>query len=167
MMCRPQSAASFDQLFQFLAGAKLVHTIDPHPMNIPGSAVGPVTGGNLSVLYSLSGTPFEPDYEGKILFLEDLDEYLYHIDRMLLNFEHRGIFEKINGLVVGGFSEMHDNDVPFGKSAYEIIADKASKYGLPTLFGFPSGHKKDNFPLIFERFSTLTVEKHSCELDIG
>lgn len=163
----PQGDNSFKMLFEFLRGAPLNYSITPHPMNYHGSVTAPVVGGNLSVLYSLAGTSFEPEYDGRILFLEDLDEYLYHIDRMLLNFEQRGIFERIAGLLIGSFSDIHDNEIPFGKSTYDNIAEKAHKYKVPTLFNFPAGHKIDNFPLIFGRLSTLIVEEHSCVLKIN
>ena len=166
VMDPPQSEMSFDKLLAVLRGEALHYSIQDHDFNFPGTVRAVLTGGNLSVLFSLAGTAYEPDYEGKILFLEDLDEYLYHIDRMLLNFEQRGIFEKISGLIVGGFSEMHDNDISFGKSAYEILAEKASKYNIPSLFGFPAGHQKHNFPLIFGRLSTLRSEKGHCFLEM-
>lgn len=154
----PQDEVSFSRLIAVLEGKQVSYEIKDHPLNNNGVACGALTGGNLSVLASLAGTPFEPDYEGKILFLEDLDEYLYHIDRMILNMELRGVFRKISGLIVGDFSDMHDNVVPFGLNAFEIIAEKASRNSVPTLFGFPSGHKKTNLPQIFGRVSTLTVD---------
>lgn len=157
-MEKPQDKDSFDTIIKGMKGEALQYTVSDHSHNFPGEASGMLTGGNLSVLYSLSGTPYEPDYEGKILFLEDLDEYLYHIDRMVLNFELRGIFEKISGLVVGDHSDMHDNAVPFGKDAYEIIAEMSHKYKLPTMFGFPAGHQKLNYALIFGRLATLSVK---------
>jgi muramoyltetrapeptide carboxypeptidase len=159
VMKEPQDRDSFDQLLNLLAGGTMNYQVEDHPLNVEGKAEGPVTGGNLSVLCSLAGSPYEPDYEGKILFLEDLDEYLYHIDRMIMNLELRDVLRKITGLVVGSFSEMHDNESSFGKSAEEIIAERANKYNIPTMFGFPAGHKKSNLPLIFGRVNTLTVKK--------
>ena len=159
VMEEPQEEGSFDILLEILKGEIQQYTVPDHPLNVPGNVKGRLTGGNLSVLYSLAGTAYEPDYEGSILFLEDLDEYLYHIDRMITNFELREIFSKISGLIIGDFSDMHDNEQPFGKNALEIIAEKANKYRVPTLFGFPAGHKKFNLPLIFGRESTLTVKK--------
>ncbi len=164
VMKEPQDMESFQHLFSMLEGDDLGYNIPNHPMNVEGFASGPLTGGNLSVLYSLAGSRYEPDFEGKILFLEDLDEYIYHIDRMLLNFELRDIFRKIAGLVIGDFSDMHDNEVVFGKNTIELIAERAQKYNIPSMFGFPSGHKKLNFPLIFGRVSTLTVKKGNNSL---
>ncbi|MFC2129521.1 LD-carboxypeptidase [Bacteroidota bacterium] len=165
-MEKPQDEESFASLLAALRGDAFEYSLDDHHLNYAGEASGVLVGGNLSVLYSLAGTPYEPDYEGKILFLEDLDEYLYHIDRMILNFELRGIFEKISGLVIGDLSDMHDNSTPFGKSALEIITQRAHKYKLPTLFGFPAGHNKTNYTLIFGRLATLKVKEGENLLSI-
>jgi muramoyltetrapeptide carboxypeptidase len=159
VMEEPQDAASFRHLFELLGGGHKEYHLPDHPLDHPGEVEGRLTGGNLSVLYSLAGTRYEPEYEGSILFLEDLDEYLYHIDRMMTNFELRGVFRKISALLVGDFSDMHDNSIPYGKDVLEIIAEKVHKYNLPAKFGFPAGHKKSNFPLIFGRVSTLTIEQ--------
>ena len=159
MMKEPQDGASVKSLINLLAGKEVQYHLNDHPLYVTGRVEGALTGGNLSVLYSLAGTRYEPDYEGKILFLEDVDEYIYHIDRMILNFEMRDIFRKIAGMVIGDFSDMHDNSIPYGIGPLEIIAERAQKYNVPTLFGFPAGHKKTNSPLIFGRVSTLTVEK--------
>lgn len=164
VMNEPQDEASFSHMLDILTGKNVHYPVDDHPLNVEGFAEGAIGGGNLSVLYSLAGTRFEPDYRGKILFLEDVDEYLYHIDRMIMNFELRDIFRKISGLVVGDFSVMHDNPVPYGMNALEIIAERAQKYNVPAMFGFPGGHKKTNFPLIFGRVSTLTVRKGANSL---
>ncbi len=164
MMKEPQDGASVESLLNLLAGKEVHYHPDDHPLNVQGSAEGALTGGNLSVLYSLAGTQYEPEYEGKILFLEDVDEYMYHIDRMILNFEMRDIFRKVAGMVIGDFSDMHDNSVSYGSGPLEIIAERAQKYNVPTLFGFPAGHKKINFPLIFGRVSTLTVQREENSL---
>jgi muramoyltetrapeptide carboxypeptidase len=130
----------------------------------PGHARGEVVGGNLSILYSLSGTPSDIDTRDKILFIEDLDEYLYHIDRMMMNLKRSGKLDELAGLLVGGMSQMRDNAVPYGKSAEEIIADTVKNYKYPVLFGFPAGHIKDNMPLIFGREAVLDVAEDSSGL---
>ena len=158
---------SIDSLFLGLSADILKYETKPHPMNLKGEAKGILTGGNLSVLYSIAGSPYEPDYEGKILFLEDVDEYLYHLDRMILNFEMRGIFNDVAGLVIGSFNKMNDNEIPFGKEAYEIIAERAKKYNIPTLFGFPAGHENKNHTLIFGREVTLTVGEERAHLQFS
>ncbi len=166
VMTAPQDEQSFDYLLEILRGKQKAYRFTGHSLDLPGEVSGRLTGGNLSVLYSLAGTRYEPDYEGSILFLEDLDEYLYHIDRMMTNFELRDIFRKLSGMVIGDFSDMRDNEQPFGREALEIIAEKAYKYKVPSMFGFPAGHKKSNFPLIFGRVSTLTIRQGSATLQM-
>lgn len=109
---------------------------------------GQLIGGNLSIMYSLLGTNQGWGTNGKILFLEDLDEYLYHIDRMMKSIELAGKFKGLNGIVVGGFTDLHDNDDPFGGIASSIILEHTDKYGIPVVFGLPSGHIDNNIPLV-------------------
>jgi len=138
----------------------------------PGKAVGQLVGGNLSMLYSLCGSPSAIDTKGKILFIEDLDEYLYHIDRMMQNLKRNGYFEQLAGLIVGGMDDMRDNtkafgfktDNPFGKTAKEIISEAVSEYHFPVCFDFPAGHTNDNRTLIFGREVKLEVGK-SVQVD--
>jgi muramoyltetrapeptide carboxypeptidase len=129
-----------------------------------GIGKGLVVGGNLSILYSLSGTVSDINTDGKILFLEDLDEYLYHIDRMMMNLKRSGKLSKLKGLVVGGMTEMKDNTVPFGKSAEEIIFDAVKDYNYPVCFGFPAGHIKDNRAIYIGMNAKLEVSNNSCRL---
>ena len=129
-----------------------------------GHASGQVIGGNLSILYSLSGTPSALDTDGKILFIEDLDEYLYHIDRMMMNLKRSGKLENLAGLVVGGLTEMRDNTVPYGMTAEEIVFDAVKSYKFPVLFGFPAGHLKENMPLIMGREAVLDVSAEGSSL---
>lgn len=133
-------------------------------LNRKGIAKGKLTGGNLSVLYSMLGSPSDIDTAGKILFLEDLDEYVYHIDRMMMNLKRNGKLEHLAGLIVGGLTEMKDHEIPFGKTAEEIILDAVSEYDFPVLFGFPSGHIPGNFPLILGRAATLKVSDNRMDL---
>jgi muramoyltetrapeptide carboxypeptidase len=116
-----------------------------------GSASGILAGGNLSIIYSLTNTASDIDTNDKILFLEDLDEYLYHIDRMMMNLKRSGKLEGLAGLIVGGMTKMRDNDVSFNKTAYEIIAEAVEDYSYPVFYGFPGGHADDNRALIFGR----------------
>lgn len=110
---------------------------------------GILVGGNLSVLYSIMGSRSEPSYANKILFLEDLDEYLYHIDRMIMGLKRAGKLDNLSALLIGDMSEMKDNTVPFGKSAYEIIVDAVKEYDYPVIFGLPAGHEAKNLSLVF------------------
>lgn len=128
-----------------------------HRLNRKGQAIGEVVGGNLSILYSLCGSPSSLNTAGKILFIEDLDEYLYHIDRMVMNLKRNGMFKDLAGLLVGGFSDIHDNSVPFGKTAQEIILEAVSEFDYPVCFDVPAGHVKDNQALIMGRKASLSV----------
>jgi muramoyltetrapeptide carboxypeptidase len=129
-----------------------------------GTAKGKLVGGNLSMLYSLSGTKFDLDTNGKILFLEDLDEYLYHVDRMFWNLKLSGKLEHLKGLIIGGMTDMNDNTVPFGKNAIEIILEAIKDYNFPVCFDFPSGHIDDNRTLILNKEWQLEVSKEGTSL---
>ncbi len=113
-------------------------------LNREGQAEGQIIGGNLSVLYSITGTTSQPIYDGKILFLEDLTENLYHLDRMMMQFKRAGHLSKLKGLIVGQFTEMEDNAIPFGKSAEEIILDAVNDFNYPVAFNAPIGHVDHN-----------------------
>lgn len=142
---------SLDTLFDALIGKEITYDYQDSPQNIKGDAEGIIVGGNLSVLYSLLGSDIFPDTKDKILFIEDLDEYLYHIDRMMMAFERAGVLDNIKGLVVGGMTGMHDNTVPFGMSAEDIILEKVADKNIPVTFNFPAGHFEDNQALILGR----------------
>jgi muramoyltetrapeptide carboxypeptidase len=151
---------SLAMLKEIFINAKLPeYQFDSHPLNRAGNVEAPIVGGNLSVLYSLRGTHFDLNVSGKILFIEDLDEYLYHIDRMLINFRLAGWFNKIKGLVIGGMEDMHDNTIPFGKNAREIVADVIKDFDFPVAFVNGIGHTKQNLPLALGITSTLVVDE--------
>jgi muramoyltetrapeptide carboxypeptidase len=134
-------------LKDLLFGELPQYVIDMHPLNRKGKAKGILAGGNLSVLYSLRGTHYEIDTYGKILFLEDIGEKPYHIDRMMHNLKIGGLLEHLAGLVVGQFSD-YEEDPLMGKSVYELIADAVSEYDYPVCFDFPAGHVDVNSPLV-------------------
>lgn len=125
---------------------------------------GKIVGGNLSIIYSLLGSPSSIDTSGKILFIEDLDEYLYHIDRMMVNLKRNNLLKNIKALIVGGMSDMQDNTISFGKTAKEIILDACCEYDFPIIFNFPSGHIKDNRALIFNKKCQLTIGNDSVSI---
>lgn len=150
---------SLGLLKETLFGAGLSYTIPSHPLNRKGRAGGVLVGGNLSILYSLSGTGSDIETNGKILFIEDVDEYLYHVDRMMMQLKRSGKLERLAGMVVGSFTKMKDNKVPFGMSALDIIKDAVKEYKFPVIFGFPAGHGKQNYPLILGRKVSLNVDK--------
>lgn len=146
-----------EALRKSLFGELLNYQIENHSLNKKGNAEGILIGGNLSLLYALSATKSDIDTKGKILFIEDLDEYLYHIDRMMMNLKRSGKLENLAGLIVGGMSDMKDNAVPFGKNAEEIILDAVKEYNFPVCFNFPAGHIDRNLALIFGRKISLSV----------
>ncbi len=146
-------------------GKKIKYTIPTSKKNIKGNCTGQLIGGNLSILYSLCGSPSSLDTSGKILCIEDLDEYLYHIDRMLYNLKRNGYFDNLSGLIVGGMTKMHDNNIPFGKKAKRIILDIVSEYDFPVAFKFPFGHIEDNRALVFGAEASLTVKHDEVVLE--
>lgn len=113
----------------------------------PGAAGGVLVGGNLSVLYSLLGSSTLSDFTGRVLFLEDVDEYLYHIDRMMVALRRCGVLEGLSGLLIGDFSGMKDHAVPFGLTVEEIIMEAVAEFHYPVLLGIPAGHGLENWPL--------------------
>jgi muramoyltetrapeptide carboxypeptidase len=149
---------AIDTLRRALFGEKLSYTLPPHPLDRTGTAHGQLVGGNLSILYSLCGSPSDLDTDGKILFIEDLDEYLYHIDRMMMNLKRCGRLARLAGLIVGQMSDMHDNTIPFGSTAEQIIRHAVSAYSYPVCFNFPAGHNgTDNHALTLGHPATLAV----------
>lgn len=161
----PKSTNEVKQkLRQVLFGEKLQYEIGENifsDINRSGECTGELAGGNLSILYSLLGSSSSIDTNGKILFLEDLDEYLYHIDRMMMALKRAGKLYKLAGLVVGGMNDMKDNKVRFDKTAEQIISEAVSEYNYPVLYGFPAGHIRNNMPLIFGRKVNLKVNEDS------
>lgn len=136
-----------------------------HHLNRYGSAKAELVGGNLSILYSLTGTKSSLNTKGKILFIEDLDEYLYHIDRMMMNLKRSGMLENLAGLLIGGMSNMNDNLVPYGMDAEEIIRENIKDYDFPVGFGFPAGHLDENYALILGRKAEFAVNGEMIKLN--
>jgi len=152
-------------LKKILFGEKIEFSWDSTFKTLQDSrAEGILTGGNLSVLYSLIGTPYDFDTANKILFLEDLDEYLYHVDRMMMNLKLAKKFENCAALLIGGMTDMNDNNTPFGKSAYEIIEDVMHPYKIPVFYNCPVGHLKNNFPLILGEKAIIARRKNKINL---
>jgi len=158
------SEEAVESLRLALFGDRLTYQIAPDAMNRIGTATGELVGGNLSILYSLLGSQSAIDCSDKILFIEDLDEYLYHIDRMMMNLKRNGCLESIKGIIVGSMSKMRDNDIPWGKNAVEIIEDVTKTYNIPVLYSFPAGHIRDNRALILGSKVTLNVDTNSSSV---
>jgi muramoyltetrapeptide carboxypeptidase len=152
-----------ETLRRVLFGEKISYEIKAHPLNRKGKANAELVGGNLSLLYALTGSASDIDTKGKILFIEDLDEYLYHIDRMMLNLKRSGKLKHLKGLIVGGMTDMKDNAIPFGKTAEEIILDAVKEYKYPVCFDFPAGHVDRNLALVLGKKVDLRVGKN-CSL---
>ena len=155
---------SLSSLRNVLFGNENIILCGPHLFNKFGKVDGEFVGGNLSILYSLLGSNSDVDTDGKILFIEDLDEYLYHIDRMMMNLKRNAKFSKIKGLVVGDMSDMNDNAIPFGKKVEEIILGHTKDYNFPICFGFPAGHLDDNRALFFGQKCTLEINENGVIL---
>ena len=136
--------------------------------NRQGCCAAPVVGGNLSVLYSLLGSASDIDTEGRILLLEDLDEYLYHIDRMMMALRRAGKLQGLRGLLVGAMSDMRDNAVPFGRTAEEIVRDVVADYGYPVAFNCLFGHiGTENRALPLGVETKVCVASDSVVIDVG
>jgi muramoyltetrapeptide carboxypeptidase len=158
------SVEAIGSLRKSLFGESLKYEIPSDVANRLGSATGEIVGGNLSILYSLMGSNAQIDCKGKILFIEDLDEYLYHIDRMMMSLKRCGCFDDLNGLIVGTMTKMKDNDIPWGKNANQIIEDVTKGYSFPVLYNFPAGHFRDNRALIFGKQVSLDITKETSKL---
>lgn len=142
------SANGLESLRRALFGEEILYPVSNHPLNIKGKMTGELIGGNLSILISVLGSKSDPDYDGKILFIEDVGEHLYAVDRMIRTLDRAGKLAKLKGLVVGGFTNMKDDEqTPFGFSVEEIILEVVKKYNYPVAFAFPAGHVKNNWAM--------------------
>jgi len=128
------------------------------------SITAPLIGGNLSVLVSALGSSTFPDLEGHILFIEDLDELLYHIDRLMTALHRAGKLNGLAAIIVGGMSDMRDHEIPFGKTAQEIIQEHTAAFDYPVVFGFPSGHIKNNNSFILGRSTTIIIDSKTITI---
>ncbi len=156
---------SYDLIFDILKGKKLSYKIGSNPHNRVGETSGVLVGGNLALIYALLGTPYSFDFTDKILFIEDIGENFYALDRMIMSLELAGVFKKIKGLIIGGMTNMgkenenQDYEASFDPFTYQLIADRVSGYDFPTVFAFPNGHIFDNRPLIIGSEILMKVGK--------
>ncbi|MBD3906010.1 LD-carboxypeptidase [Chryseobacterium sp. Ch-15] len=145
---------SYDLLFDILKGRKPKYSLKSNQFNKKGNVEGELVGGNLALIYALLGTKYSFDFKDKILFIEDIGENFYALDRMMMSLELAGVFTKIKGLIVGGMTNMGDEkdnkqyEESFDVFANQLISERISKYNFPVVFNFPNGHIKDNRPLI-------------------
>lgn len=151
-------------LKNLLTGGAANYTVAPHAYNRTGKAEGALVGGNLSLLVNISGTASDIKTKGKILFLEDVGEYLYNIDRMFWQLKRTGKLDKLEGLIIGGFTDMKDTERPYGKPVYDIIREIISEYDYPVCFGFPVSHEKENFALKTGVQHRLIIENDKVQL---
>ncbi|MBS1571833.1 MAG: LD-carboxypeptidase [Bacteroidetes bacterium] len=158
------SEESYQKIFSILKGKKPSYSIAHHQFNKNGKTTGELVGGNLALLYALLGTHYSYNFKDKILFIEDIGENYYALDRMMMSLELAGVFRKIKGLIVGGMTNMgNEKENPnyeesYDEKAYELIAQRLKNYNFPTLFGFPNGHIFDNRPLIIGGEILMNIE---------
>lgn len=154
-----------ETLRKALFGESIAFEVPSVSYNRKGKAKGELVGGNISILYSLLGSKSSLNTKDKILYIEDLDEYLYHIDRMLYNIKRNGYFDQVKGIIVGSLSDMHDNEIPFGQNAVQIINTITEEYNIPVAFDFPAGHQKDNRTLVLG--SQVEFEVNETEVSLN
>ncbi len=156
-----------DYLLSFkraLMGEAQIYTSPPSLYNRFGKCKGVLTGGNLSLIVHLTGSVSEVETAGKILFIEDLGEHLYHLDRMLMHLKRAGKLARLSGLIAGGFTDLQDTTRPFGQNIYEIILDKVREYDYPVCFDFPCGHQDINYTLALGMEHELVVDENGGRL---
>jgi muramoyltetrapeptide carboxypeptidase len=161
-----QPCENLQTLMQLLTGRSVSYSIPFAEGDRPGKATAEMVGGNLSVISSMQGTRCEMKTAGKILFLEDIDEFLYHTDRMMHQLKLSGKLSKLTGLVLGNFTDMKDNESPFGKNIHEIISDAVREYDYPVCYGFPAGHDEKNLALAFGKIWELDVSEKKSTLNL-
>jgi muramoyltetrapeptide carboxypeptidase len=147
-----------------LEGVPADYESPAHQLNREGKAEGVLVGGNLALLAPLIGTPSDVKTKHKILFLEDIGEYLYNVDRMLIQLKRAGKLDKLEGLIIGGFTDMKDTERPFGKDVEEIIYEQIREYKFPVCFGFPVSHGKENYALKIGGKYALNIQHQTVRL---
>ena len=159
-----QNNDSLSKLKNVLFGDNLSYSVNSNKNNKTGKSEGILVGGNLTLIQSTIGSKTELKMKDKILFIEEIGEYAYHIDRMLHSLKRAGYFENCKGLIVGQISDVKKNTTDFGRSINEIILDVLDEYNFPILFDFPAGHEKTNFPIILGRKVILDVSKSKSKV---
>ena len=149
---------ALQSLIDALTGKPLNYNWSSHPLNKFGSVTGVIVGGNLSVLCGMLGSNSFPETDEKILFIEEVDEYIYHVERMMYALKRAGKLDHLKALVIGGLTDIHDNPDPFGKSVEQAIFDVVKDYDYPVCFGFPAGHQPDNRAIVFGKEAELVIK---------
>lgn len=162
---KESTALAMESLRAALFGDGLSYHTKPHWLNQIGSTKGMVIGGNLSLLLALEGSVSEMDFDGKILFIEDVGEHEYAIDRMMRTLLRKGKLANLAGLVVGAFNGMATEPIPFGQTPEEVIASIVKDYEYPICYGFPVGHINDNRALVLGKTAQLSVEENIVTLN--
>ena len=158
------SKQAIESLRAALMGEYFAINSPPNILNRMGTAQGRIVGGNLSIIYSLLGTADAYDFKGAILFIEDLSEQLYHLDRMLFALKKAGVFDKITALVVGGMTDLKDTSSSFGMTYEDIILEKVKDSNIPICFNFPTGHIVDNRAMIIGADARISVGPEGANL---
>ncbi len=150
---------SIENTFKVISGATINYKFDTNKNQNACKLKGRLIGGNLSILYSLIGGKYDIDTSDVILFIEDIDEYVYHVDRMMYALQHAGKLSQLKGLIVGGLTDMNDHDIPFGWNGQQIIENHIHPLNIPLLFDFPFGHMKNNLPILLNHECKISVSK--------
>jgi muramoyltetrapeptide carboxypeptidase len=156
-----------DSLRNVLIGKKINYSCKKNVLNKKGIATGKLVGGNLSIIAHLIGSSSSFNTENKILFIEDVGEYIYNIDRLMMQLKRAGMLKGLRALIVGSFTEMKDTTVPFGQNIYDLIFDKVKEYDYPVCFGFPVGHVKENLALKIGATYKLVVDEKISLIEIN
>ncbi len=155
-------------LCKAIEGISYHYNCDPHPLNKIGRAEGELIGGNLSIITHLIGTKsVYKNTKGKLLFLEDVGEYLYNIDRLFVQLKRNGLLENLAGCIIGGFTDMKDTIIPYGEDVYTIIGQHLNDYSYPVCFDFPVGHQTENYAVKVGVLHQLQVAKDGVALLYG
>ena len=157
--------AALTSLVNTLKGSWPQFLLPPNQSNKTGVAIGNLIGGNLSIVYSMLGTDDQYDFEDSILFLEDVGEHYYQVERMIFALGKAGVFEKTKGLIIGGMTELEDTDPPLGRSIEEIILEQLRFSNMPVIFNFPAGHIEDNRAIVFGKKVQLTVGEAEVKIN--
>jgi muramoyltetrapeptide carboxypeptidase len=164
--CQKGGESALQNLHSVLFEGKVSVTAPTHSLNRLGEASAEIIGGNLSLLCHLVGSSTFASTEGKILFIEEIGERLYHVDRMLLQLKRAGYFQNLAGLILGGFTDCNEASLTIGKSAYELVAEHTSGTSYPIAFDFPAGHIPNNQPVLFGVKSKLLVNSQEVQLTV-